>query len=266
MPLKEALFWVGITVFGTGLFFLVEGGKNMPFAIGLTVLGALVIVYSVVAHHKPGVLPRVPVWLPLILTWVVFGYDIYDRHSSGVAPAFKQTYQQYKTALGRPTEQLSAKGIYQAWHEHAVVIWVKADEAFYVAKMVDSEKDSSWQLIDDSHFEDERQQENWKLYDDAKLRTMFRPLGLPDNRYPPWAGVASHWLRNPGYWKELVGWRRSHCGLDPRFVFFQRFEKGTIIGPVRRNATVDNEGELFVFLNGGGWRSAAVQGDCPILR
>jgi hypothetical protein len=260
MAPEEQKFWVGITTLatfgGSGLYVVFDH----PFwGTVFIVIGLMGLAYAIREHFKKATV-SIPILLFLIsLTWVLLGYDIYDRHFSGVVPAFRKTYQQYRNILGRPMEQLATKGVYQAWHERAVVIWVMADEAFYVARTVDSEKDSSWKLIADAHFEDERQQENWKLYDDSRLRTMFRPLGLPDDKYPPWAGVASHWLRQPGYWKDLIGWRRSHCGLEPKLIFFQRFEKGTIVGPLRRNATVDNQGEIFVFFNGGGWRSVATQ-------
>ncbi|HTU43831.1 MAG TPA: hypothetical protein VMF91_02125 [Bryobacteraceae bacterium] len=81
MPINEASFWFGITVFGTGLFGLMEGGNRMPYAIALTVIGLIVTAYSVVAHHKPEVLPKIPIWIGLLaLTWAAVGFDYYDRH------------------------------------------------------------------------------------------------------------------------------------------------------------------------------------------
>jgi hypothetical protein len=80
MPIKEATFWFGITVFGTGLFGWMEGGERMPYAIAIMVIGFLVTAYSVLAHHKPQV-PKLPIWIGLlILTWGAIGYDYYDRH------------------------------------------------------------------------------------------------------------------------------------------------------------------------------------------
>ncbi len=82
MPIKEALFWFGITIFGTGLFFMVEGGERMPFALLLTLIGFMALAYSVYAHYKPGT-PNVPVWIGLlIITWAALLFDIYDRHST----------------------------------------------------------------------------------------------------------------------------------------------------------------------------------------
>lgn len=86
MPFKEALFWVGITVFGTGLFFLVERGEQTPVAIAFTVIGSLAIGYSVYAHYRPNGKTRLPVWTSLLLaTWLFIGYDFYDRHETSVA-------------------------------------------------------------------------------------------------------------------------------------------------------------------------------------
>jgi hypothetical protein len=79
MPIKEAAFWFGITVFGTGLFGVMEGGNRLPYAIALLVIGLLVSVYSIVAHYRPQ-MPKIPIWLGLLLiTWVAIGYDYYDR-------------------------------------------------------------------------------------------------------------------------------------------------------------------------------------------
>jgi hypothetical protein len=80
MPIKEATFWVGLTVFGTGLFFWVEGGDRLLYAIALTLIGIAAAAYSVVAHHYPQ-MPKIRVSIVLLLlTWVAVGYDVYDRH------------------------------------------------------------------------------------------------------------------------------------------------------------------------------------------
>ena len=81
MPIKEATFWFGITVFGTGLFGVMEGGDRMLTGIALAIIGLLVTAYAVVAHHYAN-LPKLPIWLGmLIITWAAIGYDIYDRHT-----------------------------------------------------------------------------------------------------------------------------------------------------------------------------------------
>ncbi len=80
MPLREATFWVGLTVFGTGLFFCFDWDSNrLLWAVGLTVIGAAGVVYSVWRHHQPSD-RKLPLWsLLLAVTWLAIGYDFYDR-------------------------------------------------------------------------------------------------------------------------------------------------------------------------------------------
>jgi|SRR5208282_6353805 len=77
MPFNEALFWFGITGFGTGLYFWVEASVKRLRSIGLTVLGALACAYSVYRHYHPEI-PEIKLWvILLILTWVFLGYAVY---------------------------------------------------------------------------------------------------------------------------------------------------------------------------------------------
>jgi len=79
MPFKEATFWYGTLLFGTGLYFWTVGGDDMTAGIVLTLTGLAMSVYAVVAHHQPK-LPKLRFWVAsLLLTWGALGYDIYDR-------------------------------------------------------------------------------------------------------------------------------------------------------------------------------------------
>lgn len=86
MPFREGLFWVGITAFGTGLYFVTarlsgDTKVQLPFAIALTVFGMLGVAYSLLQHHYPDRLKRIPLWLLLfVFTWSALGYDIYASH------------------------------------------------------------------------------------------------------------------------------------------------------------------------------------------
>jgi hypothetical protein len=102
MPFKEALFWVGLTVLGTGLFFIVEGGsQQMPLAIAFTVVGVAAVAYSVYAHDNPDKKLRPPVWMALLLcTWLLVGYDIYDRNTSD-AYHWKMRQDQERAVYGK---------------------------------------------------------------------------------------------------------------------------------------------------------------------
>lgn len=87
MPLKDAVFWLGVTVFGVGLTTLIEGGHVLS-AVSLTIIGAVAVVYSVVLHYEPQ-LPRLPIWVVLLaVTWCAIGYDFYDRHHTVLLPEF----------------------------------------------------------------------------------------------------------------------------------------------------------------------------------
>ncbi len=83
MPFGEALFWFGITIFGTGLYFTFEKGSvSLSYAIPFMIVGLVACIYPVVRHHYPNKqLPAISGWqILLILTWIFFGYDVYISH------------------------------------------------------------------------------------------------------------------------------------------------------------------------------------------
>lgn len=81
MPFNEALFWFGLTAFGTGLFVLLDEKVKRLYSVGLTVLGVLGCAYSVYHHDHPES-PTVHAWeILLVLTWALLGYVIYLRNS-----------------------------------------------------------------------------------------------------------------------------------------------------------------------------------------
>lgn len=81
MPLKEATFWWGTIVGGTGIYFWVEGGDRLIPGIVLTIVGVLMSLYAVVAHHYPNKFPRPRLWaIAFILSWAALSFDIYERN------------------------------------------------------------------------------------------------------------------------------------------------------------------------------------------
>jgi hypothetical protein len=85
MPIKEASFWVFLTMFSTGLYFIFErlDQLRMYGAIVLLIGGTIGMVWLVVRHHYPEVtLPvnGIWVWLGVALTLVVLAYAIYSDH------------------------------------------------------------------------------------------------------------------------------------------------------------------------------------------
>jgi len=76
MPVKEALFWFGLTLFATGATFLLKGKRWL--AILGVVVGAISMGYSVYVHYRPEMRISIPIWIYLlILTWLFIAYDIY---------------------------------------------------------------------------------------------------------------------------------------------------------------------------------------------
>jgi hypothetical protein len=82
MPFNEALFWIGLTVFGTGFYFLIDRTQyNRWLSWVVALSGACAVVYSIYVHSHHDAL-GLPLWFYLLcLTWVLVGLDIYARRS-----------------------------------------------------------------------------------------------------------------------------------------------------------------------------------------
>lgn len=77
MPFNQALFWFGLTAFGTGLYYLFEATVKRRYSIGLTVIGGLACAYTVYRDSHPEI-PAIHLWVILLmLTWALLGYNIY---------------------------------------------------------------------------------------------------------------------------------------------------------------------------------------------
>jgi hypothetical protein len=83
MPLRDAIFWIALTVFGYGLSLL----KDSPLWAGLAMaLGIAGLIFSL-RHHVPSTSRRASVvGIAMLVAIATSGYDIYDRHF-GTAPA-----------------------------------------------------------------------------------------------------------------------------------------------------------------------------------
>src|ERR1700692_867799 len=100
MPFKEATFWWGTIVGGTGIYFWVQGGERMTAGIILTIVGLLMSAYAVISHYKPQ-LPKLSMWVAgMVLTLAVLGYDIYDRHQVDSIPEFDAPQNQVRAWFG----------------------------------------------------------------------------------------------------------------------------------------------------------------------
>jgi hypothetical protein len=80
MSLDDAIFWIGVTVFGTGLYLMPE---HQIWGIALIAVGVTGILYSIREHLKGGAANRkwaIIMVLSALIICAAVGYDIYDRH------------------------------------------------------------------------------------------------------------------------------------------------------------------------------------------
>ena len=106
MPFDEALFWFGLTAFGTGLYFLFELEPTVKrlYSIGMTVAGLLACAYAEYRHYHPE-LPAIRLWvILLVLTWALLVYAIYIRRP----PSGKDTGMggKWRAGFSRPRFEL----------------------------------------------------------------------------------------------------------------------------------------------------------------
>ena len=80
MALDDVIFWVALTIFGTGLYLMPE---HQGWGIVIAVIGVAGILYSVREHLKAGTTTRrwgVVMILAALLICAAVGFDYYDRH------------------------------------------------------------------------------------------------------------------------------------------------------------------------------------------
>lgn len=89
MPVTDAVFWIGLTIMGTALYFIFdEVGKRKRIALFVTlvfalIIGGLAIAYAEYGYFHPKEEIRAPLWAWLLLmTWGVVAYAIYDRRQA----------------------------------------------------------------------------------------------------------------------------------------------------------------------------------------
>ncbi len=144
--------------------------------------------------------------------------------------------------LGSPTGAIiQGQGSYEAWHEHAVVVWIAEPRAILcVISKVPSDGRS--------FCEDEIDRDYPSMYqgNSKKFRSMFEKI--PDNMLPPSGGAANHWLRNPQKWS-WIGFVEHECVLTHP-AYYWRTHAGQIVGPFRISYN-SKDGELFAVSDAG---------------
>ena len=136
------------------------------------------------------------------------------------------------------THEVVADAAYQAWHEHAIVLWIEKLPGFVILPIDTNDwigrDDISWDV---------------QLGSDGYVRRMLnRPI--PKGKFPPSGSMAKLFLQDPDRWIQKVGWRELDCTYDTELIHFQRFQYGWIIGDFRKRMDLP-EGETIVLLDDG---------------
>lgn len=112
MPFNEALFWFGLTAFGTGLYYIFEKTVKRLYSIGVTVIGFLACAYAEYRHYHLES-PEVRLWvILLVLTWAFLAYTI---HKSKNRPASERPKEPSKLVINWANYQAVENGgaVYQ---------------------------------------------------------------------------------------------------------------------------------------------------------
>jgi hypothetical protein len=128
MPVKEAIFYVGITIFGAGLYFMLEGVSKRMFwpSVIVTAVGASAIAYAVYAHYNPDAF-KVPIWVYLLtVTWIFLAFAVHDTRVS--SPAYpKQLAKINQTIYGKTfrneTVELDGKSFDHCTFENVTLVY-----------------------------------------------------------------------------------------------------------------------------------------------
>ena len=189
--------------------------------------------------------------LSAIIVGIIFALLLVWFTSIPVNPLFRSAYDANTRELGNPTAKAQSAGEmpYQAAHELAMVFWSQALVGFY--KLPHDQK-MRWEFEYDPTWDDQ----NPVWGDDKQLRELIRP---PEGKNPPHYGVASHWHKNPQNWEKQIGWLNWDCLFYRDTVFFQRFEHGMLIGPLRVSKKLE-VADVLVILDDHSWHPVDFQG------
>ena len=166
---------------------------------------------------------------------------------------FRADYAIHAEQLGKPLArgQLAEdRAIYQAVHQHAIVIWLQPKMRFYRLKT----RENKWDWKPDPDWEKDS-----KWYRDSDLRRRFKP---PTDFGPPYAGLAARWDANPADWK-WIGWRKWHCYFSDdseHLPAYQEFERGIVIAGLRPALIEPSAPQMFILFNDGRWLSVSMTG------
>jgi hypothetical protein len=166
-----------------------------------------------------------------------------STQAENVYPLFKTAFEIYKGKLGKTTSKGESAGSMpqQHMHENALVIWIEKTREFY---KLPYDKTKPWQHEGDPVWNNviTKLNSEGKWNKEEELVKLFNP---PEGKHPPFYGVAAHWYDKPQNW-EWIGWLVWKNLYFEDTMFFQEFEHGKMIGPIRASSTLENANVLVI--------------------
>lgn len=263
------LFWSGGVAMALAAYAF-EWGKAPPALCVVLLIDACVIITVAVYRHNffegksrgvrtvSHILVSGCLAVVLILAWIALRLDAAHintpMNAIEVYPPFLDAYKNYKRELGDPILAVQSNRLlsYQAAHEHALVIWAQLIHGFY--KLPNDPK-KPWQF---------ENQPTWPEHGFANLKQRIATFNPPKGKTPPYAGVAASWLADPKQW-DWIGWMDFFCSFPPNATFYQKFERGIVIGPfsVREAKAPIPLGLMLVILDDKTWHGIDFDGPIP---
>jgi hypothetical protein len=162
---------------------------------------------------------------------------------------FRTAHKEFEEELGdaRDEQRETGDSVIYAF-EHAEVFWSLTLGGFYKLP-IDGRK---WDFEREPFFND-KSPWNSRSY-------VIKKLNLPPGQNPPLFGAASHWADAPEKWQWVGGllWLSAFwAGTDT--IFYQRFERGWVIGPLLVS-TKQKIARVAVLLDDGRWYPRGLTG------
>ena len=188
-----------------------------------------------------------------IIFGVLLAPFITSSSTPNIASPFLPIYGSIRAKLGEPIQDGAAAGTsdFEVF-EHGITIWLRRKVVIYRLRF----SDSTWSFRQHA---DEATDKKW--WDPAYVRAQ---IGMSADQEPPLGGLAKEWAADIKGWQ----WLESHswtCPVNGTKVYFQDFEKGTVIGPFPLHKG-GNDSQVFILLNDLTWTSRQAFGqDSPCL-
>jgi len=172
---------------------------------------------------------KTAVAISYVLALVLIGWWLLSPPS--VDSLFAEAYKQHIDELGKAKSRKgTSKIIYQAFHDRAMLIYFQDLKGWYVL----FNQTGKWEykrddaMAKDTEWEDQWGNKNW-LNNNNWMGDNSRP---PERRKCPDGGVAKLWCDSPGFWRQ-IGWKRWDCAYAVDATYYQKFQRGLILGPLR---------------------------------